>query len=49
MDIMDVWFDSGSSHRGVLENRPELSFPADHILKVVTNIVVGLTLQLQLL
>ena len=27
MDIMDVWFDSGSSHRGVLENRPELSFP----------------------
>ena len=26
MDIMDVWFDSGSSHRGVLENRPELSF-----------------------
>ena len=29
MDIMDVWFDSGSSHRGVLENRPELSFPAD--------------------
>lgn len=29
MDIMDVWFDSGSSHRGVLENRPELSFPND--------------------
>lgn len=28
-DIMDVWFDSGSSHRGVLENRPELRFPAD--------------------
>ncbi|MEI5742343.1 class I tRNA ligase family protein, partial [Staphylococcus aureus] len=27
-DIMDVWFDSGSSHRGVLETRPELSFPA---------------------
>ena len=26
---MDVWFDSGSSHRGVLETRPELSFPAD--------------------
>ena len=25
-DIMDVWFDSGSSHRGVLETRPELSF-----------------------
>lgn len=28
-DIMDVWFDSGSSHRGVLEARPELTFPAD--------------------
>lgn len=28
-DIMDVWFDSGSSHRAVLENRPNLSFPAD--------------------
>ncbi|MGT0244236.1 class I tRNA ligase family protein [Staphylococcus aureus] len=28
-NIMDVWFDSGSSHRGVLETRPELSFPAD--------------------
>ena len=26
---MDVWFDSGSSHRGVLETRHELSFPAD--------------------
>ncbi|MGK0576413.1 isoleucine--tRNA ligase [Macrococcus capreoli] len=28
-DIMDVWFDSGSSHRGVLEARDDLSFPAD--------------------
>lgn len=28
-DIMDVWFDSGSTHRGVLETRPELSYPAD--------------------
>ena len=28
-DIMDVWFDSGSSHRGVLETRPELRFPSD--------------------
>jgi isoleucyl-tRNA synthetase len=30
-DIMDVWFDSGCSYRGVLENPamwPELSFPA---------------------
>ena len=28
-DIMDVWFDSGSTHRAVLEERPELHFPAD--------------------
>lgn len=28
-DIMDVWFDSGSSHRAVMETREELSFPAD--------------------
>ncbi len=27
-DIMDVWFDSGSSHQAVLAQRPELSFPA---------------------
>ena len=26
---MDVWFDSGSTHAAVLEERPELSFPAD--------------------
>lgn len=28
-DIMDVWFDSGSSHSAVLQERPELSWPAD--------------------
>ncbi|HDU1285765.1 TPA: isoleucine--tRNA ligase, partial [Listeria monocytogenes] len=28
-DIMDVWFDSGSSHQAVLNARPELSRPAD--------------------
>jgi isoleucyl-tRNA synthetase len=28
-DIMDVWFDSGSSHVAVLEARPELQWPAD--------------------
>ena len=28
-DIMDVWFDSGSPHAAVLEERPELRFPAD--------------------
>ena len=31
-DIMDVWFDSGSSHEAVLRQRPELSFPADMYL-----------------
>ena len=33
MDIMDVWFDSGSSHAGVLRLRPELTFPADMYLE----------------
>ncbi|MBF2478234.1 isoleucine--tRNA ligase [Listeria marthii] len=28
-DIMDVWFDSGSSHQAVLNARPELTRPAD--------------------
>ena len=28
-DVMDVWFDSGSSHLAVLEVRPELGWPAD--------------------
>lgn len=28
-DIMDVWFDSGSSHTSVLEARPGLGWPAD--------------------
>jgi len=28
-DIMDVWFDSGSSHAAVLETRSELHWPAD--------------------
>ncbi|WP_270789270.1 isoleucine--tRNA ligase [Enterococcus diestrammenae] len=32
-DIMDVWFDSGSSHEAVLRQRPELSFPADLYLE----------------
>lgn len=32
-DIMDVWFDSGSSHMGVLEQRPELTWPADLYLE----------------
>ncbi len=32
-DIMDVWFDSGSSYAAVLQNRPYLSFPADLYLE----------------
>lgn len=32
-DIMDVWFDSGSSHAGVLGSRENLSFPADLYLE----------------
>ena len=47
-DIMDVWFDSGSSHRGVLETRPELSFPADMYLEGSDQYQVGSTLLLQL-
>lgn len=33
MDIMDVWFDSGSSHEGVLEDHEELKRPADVYLE----------------
>ena len=32
-DILDVWFDSGTSFAAVLEARPELSFPADLYLE----------------
>jgi len=32
-DIMDVWFDSGTSHVGVLQQRPELRWPADLYLE----------------
>lgn len=32
-DIMDVWFDSGSSHFGVLGTREELQWPADLYLE----------------
>ena len=32
-DIMDVWFDSGSSHMAVLRKRPELAWPADLYLE----------------
>ncbi|GIO18304.1 isoleucine--tRNA ligase 1 [Oceanobacillus oncorhynchi subsp. incaldanensis] len=33
VDIMDVWFDSGSSHEGVLMNWEELDRPADVYLE----------------
>ena len=33
MDILDVWFDSGSSHAAVLERRKELKWPADMYLE----------------
>ena len=32
-DIMDVWFDSGSSHAGVLDERDDLTSPADIYLE----------------
>ncbi|WEG73867.1 isoleucine--tRNA ligase [Vagococcus intermedius] len=32
-DIMDVWFDSGSSHQAVLKQRDNLTFPADLVLE----------------
>jgi isoleucyl-tRNA synthetase len=32
-DVLDVWFDSGSTHRLVLETRPELRWPADLYLE----------------
>ncbi len=33
MDILDVWFDSGTSFAAVLEQRPECRFPADLYLE----------------
>ena len=32
-NILDVWFDSGSSHEAVLPSRPELTWPADMYLE----------------
>ncbi len=32
-DILDVWFDSGVSHKSVLDTREELTFPADLYLE----------------
>ncbi|MFH1478849.1 MAG: isoleucine--tRNA ligase [Candidatus Omnitrophota bacterium] len=33
VDILDVWFESGASHQGVLRVRDNLSFPADLYLE----------------
>ncbi|MBX3498692.1 MAG: isoleucine--tRNA ligase [Alphaproteobacteria bacterium] len=33
MDILDVWFDSGSTHAFTLEGRPELKWPASMYLE----------------
>ncbi len=33
MNILDVWFDSGSSHEAVLSVRPNLTWPADMYLE----------------
>ncbi|MGC6476196.1 MAG: isoleucine--tRNA ligase [Parvibaculales bacterium] len=33
MDVLDVWFDSGTTHAFVLENREELTSPADVYLE----------------
>ena len=33
LNILDVWFDSGSSHEAVLPFRPELTWPADIYLE----------------
>jgi isoleucyl-tRNA synthetase len=30
-DILDVWFDSGSSHEAVLARSPELGWPCGHV------------------
>ncbi len=42
MDILDVWFDSGSTHTFTLEDRPDLKWPADRLSrKVPTSIAAG--------
>ena len=43
-DIADVWFDSGSTHSFVLEERDDLFWPVHYILKEQINIGDGFTL-----
>lgn len=40
-DIMDVWFDSGSTHAAVLEERPELRFRPICIWRAATSSAAG--------
>ena len=40
-DILDVWFDSGSSHEAVLPFRPELTWPADCTSKAAISTAAG--------
>jgi len=41
MNILDVWFDSGSSHEAVLSVRPELSWPADLTSRAAISTAAG--------
>ena len=40
-DIMDVWFDSGSTHAAVLQQRPELNGRRTFIWRGRTSTAVG--------
>ncbi len=42
-DIIEVWFDSGSTHAFVLEQRPELNGRPRFISKARTSIAAGFT------
>jgi isoleucyl-tRNA synthetase len=43
IEILDVWFDSGSSQRAVLETRADLAWPADLYRKGLTSTGDGST------
>ena len=43
-DILDVWFDSGSTHAFVLEDRDDLTPRLIYILKGLISIVAGFIL-----
>ena len=48
-DIVEVWFDSGSTHSFVLEKRKDLKWPADMYLEALTNIEVGFILFIRIM